>query len=148
MAEFKDRLKELRLACGLSQQELAARLKMHAMTISGYERGVRRPDFETLDRLADMLNADMDYLLGAYDVNNGYPRHVEIQNPHDEMVRAETYYKKLNDNRQRFFNQHFTSPTSVSMPFNVMRAYQAASPEIQLAVRKLLDLEDDHNGNR
>ena len=147
MAEFKDRLKELRLACGLSQQELAARLKMHAMTISGYERGVRRPDFETLDRLADMLNANMDYLLGASEVNTGYPRYnYTVEYPVDEHERLERYFKDTH--ARRMFDQHFTSPTSVSMPFNVMRAYQAASPEIQLAVRKLLDLEEDNNGDR
>ena len=141
-----ERLKRLRKEKNLSQSELAQRIKSTRSSISMYECDERWPDFETLDNLAELFDVSFDYILCKSDVNNGYPVHVEIQNPHDEMVRAETYYKKLNENRQRFFNPHFKSQTP--MPFKIMRAYEAASPEIQLAVRKLLDLEEDHNGDR
>ena len=64
MADFKDRLKELRTAKGISQQELADMLNVHAMTISGYERGIRRPNFEMLDEIADYFDVSVDYLIG------------------------------------------------------------------------------------
>ena len=136
MAEFKDRLKELRLANGMSQQELAGKLKVHPMTISGYERGVRRPDFEILDKLADKLNADMDYLLGASETNNGYPRHViESSLPKPVLMReaekrAQAYFKGM------------TAAQAEKMHQQILQAYDAADPGIQMAVRKLLGVDD------
>ena len=129
MAEFKDRLKELRHANGLSQQELADSLQVHAMTISGYERGIRRPDFDTLDELADKLNADMDYLLGVSDENHGYPVHIEIQNPHDEMIKAE----------KRMLT-YFQGTTSWQK--QLIEAYDKAPEKDQAAVRLILGLDD------
>ena len=38
------------------------------MTVSQYERGVRRPDIDTLELIADFFNVSTDYLLGTSDV--------------------------------------------------------------------------------
>ena len=147
MADISDRIRELRRANNMTQDELAQKLKVTRSAIGMYEQGVRRPDFEHMDALADHFNVSIDYLMGKTDVNTGYPRYnYTVEYPVDERERLERYFKDTH--ARRMFDQHFTSPTSVSMPFDVMRAYQAASPEIQLAVRKLLDLEDDHNGDR
>lgn len=74
MATFGDRLKALRTARGLSQQELADKLGVNKMTISGYERNVRRPAgenaLEIYEALADLFNVDLSYLLGHTDVVN------------------------------------------------------------------------------
>ena len=43
MADFAERLRLLRNQKGISQQELADYLDVNKQTISGYERGVRRP---------------------------------------------------------------------------------------------------------
>lgn len=76
MAEFKDRLRELRTEKGLTQQELGDAIGLHGMSISGYERGVKKPSFAAIDGLADVLNVSIDYLLGHTDKNTGYPRHL------------------------------------------------------------------------
>ncbi len=72
MASFSDRLRELRLQKGISQQELADYLKVNKQTISGYERGVRRPSGERavdiLAAMADYFHVDLDYLMGSSDV--------------------------------------------------------------------------------
>lgn len=62
--EFKDRLRELRLQRGYSQVGLGKKLGLSNSTISMYERGERKPDFETLDLIADFFNVDVSYLLG------------------------------------------------------------------------------------
>lgn len=62
--EFKDRLRDLRLQRGYSQVELGKKLGLSNSTISMYERGERKPDFETLDLIADFFNVDVSYLLG------------------------------------------------------------------------------------
>lgn len=64
MSKFSKRLIELRNAEGLTQTELARRLDISRSTLGMYELDRRRPDIETLERLADYFNVDMDYLLG------------------------------------------------------------------------------------
>ena len=77
MAEFKDRLKDLRLEYDLTQKDLASLLGVSNMTISGYERGTRRPDFEKLDTLAERFDVELSYLLGSSADRGHYPRHLE-----------------------------------------------------------------------
>ena len=62
--EFKDMLKYYRQNMGLSQRELATRLKLSPSTISMYEVGNREPDFETEEKIADFFNVDLNTLRG------------------------------------------------------------------------------------
>ena len=61
---FKDRLKELRKAKGLSQVALANRLGLSKSTIGMYETGDITPSLDALNMIADYFNVDMSYLLG------------------------------------------------------------------------------------
>jgi transcriptional regulator with XRE-family HTH domain len=45
----------LRLEAGLSQEQLALRVKINASEISNLERGLRNPKWETMKRLAKGL---------------------------------------------------------------------------------------------
>lgn len=64
MAEFAKVFKQLRLDRELSQSKLADYLGLSKSAVNMYERGDRRPDLETLERIADFFNVDMNYLLG------------------------------------------------------------------------------------
>lgn len=64
MEVFAARLRTLRKNADMTQDDLAKRIGIHKQTISQYERGVRRPDLETLAALADVLNVSADYLVG------------------------------------------------------------------------------------
>lgn len=142
MAEFKDRLKELRQARGWSQSDLAEELKVHKMTISGYERGIRRPDFEVLDNMAEKLDVNMDYLLGASDSRLRYPRHViESSLPKPVLMReaekqAQAYFKGMTEQEAR------RAERVEQMHQQILQAYDAADPGIQMAVRRLLGIDD------
>lgn len=70
MARFSERLKQLRTAKDLSQSEFGKMIKVSKSSVNMYERGEREPKFETLERIADFFNVDMDYLLGKTDVVN------------------------------------------------------------------------------
>ncbi len=61
---FSIRLKELRQAKSLSQDQLAGLLSIDRSTISAYEQGIRQPPLETLSRIADVFGTTTDYLLG------------------------------------------------------------------------------------
>lgn len=64
MGDFPNVFKQLRIREHLSQQELADKLGIAKSTVSMYENGNREPDLETLERIADLFNVDMDYLIG------------------------------------------------------------------------------------
>lgn len=67
MGNFKNIFKQLRLSVNLTQAEMAQRLGISKSTISMYENGNREPDFETLEKIADFFQIDVDYLLGRSD---------------------------------------------------------------------------------
>lgn len=64
MAKFASIIKNLRIERGITQEQLAALLKISRSTVGMYETGSREPDFETLEAIADIFNVDMDYLMG------------------------------------------------------------------------------------
>lgn len=61
--KFQESLKQLRIEKGLTQAELADALKISRSTIGMYEQGKRKPDFETLEVIADYFNVKMSVLL-------------------------------------------------------------------------------------
>lgn len=67
MKSLGERLAALRKEKALSQAEMARRLSMGQSTIAMYERNKRRPDPETLQRLADFFDVSVDFLLGRVD---------------------------------------------------------------------------------
>ena len=64
MATTAERIKQLRKKKGLSQAELAERIGVKNNTVSTWERGTRKPDFEALDNLSDFFEVSFEYILG------------------------------------------------------------------------------------
>lgn len=73
MGNFASVIKRLRIERGITQEQLAALLKVSRSTVGMYETGSREPDFETCEAIADIFNVDMDYLLGRSDVERKDP---------------------------------------------------------------------------
>jgi transcriptional regulator with XRE-family HTH domain len=67
MEEAPNRIRELRLAAGLSQQAIADRINVSKVTISDLERGKMRLDVEYMRRIADALGCLPADLLPAKD---------------------------------------------------------------------------------
>ena len=61
---FAERLKQMRVEKGLSQYELAAKLKTSQANIARYEKGVTYPSMELLIAMADLFNMPLDYFFG------------------------------------------------------------------------------------
>lgn len=72
MRTFAEALAELRKETGLSQRGLSDKLGFSHSRIGMYESGERKPDFETLEIIADYFNVDMNYLLGKTTARNSY----------------------------------------------------------------------------
>ncbi len=68
-SDFKKRLRERRIEMGYDTQgKLAKALGMTTQTISYYENGERKPDYETFAKIARILNCSLNYLYGIDDL--------------------------------------------------------------------------------
>ena len=62
---FAERLKQLRTSRGYSQRKLSKALHMGQSTIGNYEAGLREPDFETTEKIADFFNVPLSTLISS-----------------------------------------------------------------------------------
>ena len=69
VAEFKDRLKEIRKKRGLTQAKLAEMLGRSVSDISAMERGKYKPNYDVGKTVAAALSVSFDYLYGREDIS-------------------------------------------------------------------------------
>ncbi len=67
-AAVAQRLNQLREASGLRQRDVAEKIGVNIITLSGYEVGRSEPPEEVLVRLAGLYGVSLDYLLCRTDV--------------------------------------------------------------------------------
>lgn len=61
------KIRELRIAAGMTQQELASRMAVNQTAVSQWERNAVLPSSDRLPDLADALNCTIDALYGRDD---------------------------------------------------------------------------------
>lgn len=62
-------IKNLRKQINKTQEEVAKNLNLQKQTFQNYELGKRKPDIETLIKIADYFNVSLDYLCGRQNKN-------------------------------------------------------------------------------
>lgn len=67
-AEFGTRVRELRIARGLSQEKLAFKASFHRTYLGGIERGERNPSLRNIAAIADALGITLNELFQFTDV--------------------------------------------------------------------------------
>lgn len=67
MGKFSERIRELRLARGMSQDALGKVAGVKRYSVYGYEKGNNYPEVPVLITLADYFEVSIDYLLGRTD---------------------------------------------------------------------------------
>ncbi|AEE98054.1 helix-turn-helix domain-containing protein [Mahella australiensis] len=65
-----NRIKELREEAKISQAELASILGVTQQALSNYENGLREPDLDTINKIANYFGVSIDYLLCRTNVRN------------------------------------------------------------------------------
>ena len=70
MTKFGERVRELRLEKSLSQLNFAEMLGVDQRAVSHWEVGERECSFETLCRIARILECDVNYLLGFEELSS------------------------------------------------------------------------------
>jgi transcriptional regulator with XRE-family HTH domain len=66
-----DNIRNARISQGLNQKELVEKLAEKGInvgntTISNWEKGISKPDPDTITTLCEILNVDANYILGFY----------------------------------------------------------------------------------
>lgn len=94
------RLNFLREEKGVKQKEVATKIGINAITLSGYEIAKSEPNFEVLVRLADYYQVSLDYILCRTDTKIEFDK--EAFEARDEerqkmKTRLETLEKELLD---------------------------------------------------
>ena len=74
---LSENIKKLRIAKGMSQEELAIRLNVVRQTISKWEKGLSVPDSEMLIQLSEVFETSVSELLGT---------RIEVPQPNVEIA--------------------------------------------------------------
>lgn len=107
------RIREAREAAGMTQNELAARLGINNVTLSGYETGKHDPKSETLVKIAKICNTTTDFLLGREDMKPEVVEFLYISRPSgdeslDELRKQlHDYIDSLSDDELRAMSVMF-----------------------------------------
>lgn len=67
MATFSERLKDLREAAQLKQEDIAKKLRISTSAYGYYEQGRNEPSLEALLALSLLFDTSIDYLIGQSD---------------------------------------------------------------------------------
>ena len=92
MSNLGERLKQLRLDKGLSQAAFGKIFNLDQSTISYYEKNIKQPYPDMLEKFADFFNVSTDYLLGRISM----PNNTLIQKQYKDE-QAERFYPINND---------------------------------------------------
>ncbi len=65
---FPEILKELREKKGFTQEQLASTLHLSKNAVSHYEKDINSPSIQTLEKIADIFDVSVDYLIGRTSV--------------------------------------------------------------------------------
>lgn len=96
MISFGDRIRELRILAGLSQEALAKQLGVSSKTIQRYERG-SIPEINILSLLVAWFGVSADYLLGLKSYEDQLKERAKIiaeDNQHNSLYK--TFFRCLN----------------------------------------------------
>lgn len=63
--DFSTRLRDLLQSREIAQKDFAQGIGVATSTVGNYVRGQRKPDYETLKRIAVFFRVSIDFLLGA-----------------------------------------------------------------------------------
>jgi transcriptional regulator with XRE-family HTH domain len=67
MADFSERIKELRLENGMTQTDVGNIIGVKRHSVYTYEQGLNYPEVRNLIILADYFKVSLDYLVGRTD---------------------------------------------------------------------------------
>ena len=96
------RIKEAREAKNYTQKQLSEYIGVTSSAVANYENDNNMPSIEILNKLSEIFNCSIDYLLGKSDIRNSdeqqyyFAYHKEMAGlTPDEIVDALKFYKEM-----------------------------------------------------
>lgn len=126
MDSFESVFKYLRMREGYTQAELAEKLGVSKSTISMYENGNRKPDYESLEHIADFFNVDMDFLTARTPEDGDNDEHY-YTNPETRRLAQEIYQNP--DLRILFDASRNLEPDDIHAVANMIKQFKGKSED-------------------
>ena len=98
MDRFSERLRQLREERNITQTRLAELINVLPRVYNRWERGAARPHWDTIVKIADILNVSLDELTVRSDAKD-FDAEIKIRNP--ELHRLYQQADKLSDEDQK-----------------------------------------------
>lgn len=99
-----ERLKDLRLQMGLSQQALAEKLNVSQQSICKYENNTIEPNIDMLKAMADLFDVSVDYLIGYSSYTHKVEEVSETALSKEELAMLQQY-RSLTPSTRSLVNQ-------------------------------------------
>lgn len=150
---FADRLKEARLKKSYTQEQIAEKIGVAKSTYTGYEKGNREPNVNTIGKLMEELGVDANFL---WQDDTTFP----FELTYDEMENLVKKYRALDEHGKEMVDFTLTKEwerstaeaknntiISLSAPvsnedLNAAHGMSDASPEDQKHDNNIMDSED------
>lgn len=138
---FPERLKQLRKEKGMTQLDLAAALNVSSGTVAMWETGKRKPSFDMFDKLTEVFDKRIDYILGATDdpapatlSNNDITQLGEwvVQEEYEDIMRK---YSLLDEFGQKAINAVLRAEFARCQEQNTLKSGKSIS--VSVKVREL-----------
>lgn len=101
---LKENIKKARLKAGLTQKEVAEKMGIKQPNYGQWERGIRKPKQETLEKLAEIFSTTTDELTGRQD---GLEKLVGAFKPYTPYLVSEEDKKRLTGELEAFLADYF-----------------------------------------
>lgn len=129
MTSIKDRIKILRKEKNLTQDDLAAALGLSRSTIAGYETNKRKPDAETIHKLADYFDVSIDYLMGRVNQRSSNDKIKNALSSDPELAEFWDQLQNRDDLRILFKQTKEMTPEGVKQIIRIIKAIEEEEQE-------------------
>ena len=146
MATLPERLKEIRNHKGYTQQEMANFIGISKSSLNNYEQGIRKPNIEILEQIADVLNYPIEYLIGKYDTINCPICHCTFD-PLDEKSTREHEKRHHYAIIKMKFEEEAKKKSELNQYFDIVINVTEQDPEFYNVIRSYMNLSQE-NKNR
>lgn len=101
---FPERLKELRKKKNITQLEMSKDLDINNKSLSQYERGLSKPDINTLNKISKYFDVSIDYLIGNIDEKTETKNRATNEKDDSIKNRIEELYRDLENKEVLMFH--------------------------------------------
>lgn len=110
MSIMAKRLRDARERKNLKQTQVKALTGINNKTLSGYENGVSEPDLETLNKLAELYEVSVDWLMGRTDNPKQIITYQNTKKSTDQAVADEHIQYLLDENIRKIAEAYAKLP--------------------------------------